>query len=74
MTVRYSPTEVSFIIQDEGSGFDVHAVPDPTQDNSTIRTHGRGLLLMRVFADQVIHNAVGNQVTLIKRRIHPPQE
>lgn len=72
--VGYSVSDVSFTIRDEGAGFDVSSVPDPTDDKFTFRTHGRGLLLMRAFADKVIHNAVGNQVTLTKRRNPSPQE
>ena len=30
--------------------------------------HGRGVLLMRTFMDEVIYNRSGNEVTLIKRR------
>jgi anti-sigma regulatory factor (Ser/Thr protein kinase) len=74
IVVRYTASEVFFIIRDEGVGFDVSSVPDPTDDTLSIRTHGRGLLLMRTFADKVIYNSSGNQVTLIKRRNLPCQE
>ena len=30
------------------------------------RPHGRGVLLIRTFMDEVIYNDVGNEVTLIK--------
>lgn len=72
--VRYSVSDVSFIIRDEGMGFNVSSVPNPTVDEFTIRSHGRGLLLMRAFADKVVHNSVGNEVTLMKRRNLSPQE
>jgi anti-sigma regulatory factor (Ser/Thr protein kinase) len=68
VTARYSDSDVSFVIRDEGPGFDVSSIPDPTDDGFVSRPHGRGLLLMRSFMDEVKHNATGNQVTLIKRR------
>ena len=70
VTARYTNSEASFTISDEGPGFDVMAVPDPTDEENICLTHGRGLFLMRSFMDEVIHNAVGNQVTLVKRKPH----
>ena len=65
---RFSETEVTFTITDEGPGFDIAAIPDPTEDENVLLTHGRGLFLMRSFMDNVTHNANGNQVTLVKRK------
>lgn len=65
---RLTPEEAQFIIRDEGPGFDVAAVPDPTILENVGKPSGRGLLLMRAFLDEVRHNQKGNEVTLIKRR------
>jgi anti-sigma regulatory factor (Ser/Thr protein kinase) len=58
---------IEFRITDEGSGFDVSAIPDPTDPDYLERPCGRGLLLMRSFMDEVRYNGRGNSVTLIKR-------
>ena len=63
-----SRDEAKFIIRDEGPGFDVSKIPDPTDPNNVECVSGRGMLLMRTFMDQVEYNEVGNVVTLIKRR------
>ena len=68
INARLTPTEAQFIIRDEGPGFDVSAVPDPTVAENLDKPSGRGLLLMRAFLDEVKHNEQGNEVTLIKRR------
>lgn len=60
--------EASFIIRDEGPGFDPNALPDPTDPANLERASGRGLLLIRTFMDQVTYNARGNQVTMVKRQ------
>jgi len=57
-----------FVIRDEGPGFDPSALPDPNDPASLERAHGRGVLLMRAFMDEVVYNSTGNTVTLIKRR------
>ena len=56
-----------FEIQDEGPGFDISKVPDPTDPENVERVCGRGMLLMRTFMDEVTYNDVGNKVTLLKR-------
>lgn len=57
-----------FTIRDEGPGFDVTKIPDPTDPNNVEKVSGRGMLLMRTFMDSVEYNATGNQVTLVKRK------
>jgi CheY-like chemotaxis protein/anti-sigma regulatory factor (Ser/Thr protein kinase) len=63
---------VSYEIKDEGPGFDVHRVADPTDVENLLRVGGRGLLLIRSFMDEVNHNDKGNEVTLVKRFTPPP--
>jgi CheY-like chemotaxis protein/anti-sigma regulatory factor (Ser/Thr protein kinase) len=62
------PDEVRLVVRDEGDGFDVKAVPDPDDPESLEPERGRGLSLMRTLMDEVVYNAEGNEVTLIKRR------
>jgi anti-sigma regulatory factor (Ser/Thr protein kinase) len=59
---------VTFVIHDEGPGFDVAALDRPIDLEAVMRVGGRGLLLIRTFMDEVLHNSTGNEITLIKRR------
>ena len=68
VTALLSTTEAVYMIRDEGGGFDVAGVPDPTDPVNLEKATGRGLLLIRTFMDHVSHNQAGNQITLIKRR------
>ena len=45
--------EVSITVRDEGTGFDLHAVPDPTSAENIMSLHGRGIYLMRALMDEV---------------------
>ena len=58
----------SFIIRDEGPGFDPSKLPDPTDARNLGKPSGRGLLLIRTFMDEVGYNPSGNEIRLIKRR------
>ena len=58
---------VRVVIQDEGPGFDVNEVPDPTLPENLDKPSGRGVMLMKAFMDDVLYNEVGNQLTFIKR-------
>jgi serine/threonine-protein kinase RsbW len=59
--------EVSITIQDEGRGFEYDAVPDPTSSDNQLRTHGRGIYLMRTLMDQVDFEQGGSVVHMHKR-------
>ncbi len=64
---RLSRQQAAIVVRDEGEGFDPSQLPDPTDPANLERASGRGVLLMRTFMDEVIYNAVGNEVTLVKR-------
>jgi anti-sigma regulatory factor (Ser/Thr protein kinase) len=68
VTARLSRELATFAVTDEGPGFDVSRLPDPTELANLETPSGRGLFLMRLFMDEVAYNAAGNEVTLVKRR------
>jgi CheY-like chemotaxis protein/anti-sigma regulatory factor (Ser/Thr protein kinase) len=68
ITERLTPPKVTYVIRDEGSGFDLSAVPDPRDPANLLKASGRGLMLIRTFMDEVTFNDVGNEITMVKRR------
>jgi len=62
----FSRQQATFVIRDEGRGFDPTTLPDPTDPANLERVSGRGVLLMRTFMDDVAFSATGNQVKLTK--------
>lgn len=67
VTARVTRKKATFTVTDEGPGFDVSALPDPTDPANLERPSGRGLLLMRAYTDEVRYSATGNRVTMVKR-------
>jgi len=59
--------EVLVTVEDEGSGFRSDVVPDPTSPDNLLRTHGRGLYLMRTLMDEVNFEQGGSVVHMRKR-------
>jgi anti-sigma regulatory factor (Ser/Thr protein kinase) len=58
---------VSFVVADDGDGFDWRALPPLLVDkDSTTQLSGRGLFLMRNFFDEMEFNEDGNSVRLRK--------
>jgi anti-sigma regulatory factor (Ser/Thr protein kinase) len=66
--VKVNRDSATYIIRDEGPGFDPSKLPDPTDPSNLERVYGRGLLLVRTFMDEVSHNSSGNEITMVKRR------
>jgi serine/threonine-protein kinase RsbW len=50
---RCEPSEISLAIKDEGPGFDVDRISDPTAPENTKSAHGRGIYLMKALMDEV---------------------
>ncbi len=67
VTARIRPGEATFVIRDEGPGFDPQQLPDPTDPENLLKPSGRGVMLIRTFMDEVHFNETGNEITMIKR-------
>jgi len=61
---KSSPTDITFVIQDEGEGFDVSKLPDPTSIHNLEKDTGRGIFLMQHLADEVEFEDGGKTVVL----------
>lgn len=68
LTSRIEESKVTYVIRDEGPGFDPSLIPDPSDPENLVKAHGRGLVLIQSFMDEVHHNETGNEITMVKHR------
>lgn len=66
-----TPKEARFTIEDEGDGFDVSSIPDPTDVENLFKASGRGVMFMYNIMDEVVYNDRGNRITMIKKSDNP---
>lgn len=71
--VAFSDTSEGFemTVRDFGQGFNVDAIPDPTNPENLLKVSGRGILFMRSFMDSVeweINDDGGTTVKMVKKR------
>lgn len=71
ISLSATPEQATFVVRDEGHGFDISQIPDPTDPENLEKAGGRGLLLIQSFMDEVRHNRRGNEITMIKRKPDP---
>ena len=55
----------TFIIRDQGSGFDVNSYIEKVKKQDAFSLHGRGIKMAAKLSDQLKYNAKGNQVMLL---------
>jgi CheY-like chemotaxis protein len=72
--VSFNRDSARYFIRDEGPGFNPDLIPDPLDPANLEKVSGRGILLMRLFMDEVTFNERGNELTMIKRRKVPRAE
>jgi serine/threonine-protein kinase RsbW len=58
------PDRITFIVEDEGTGFSYDNLPDPTNPENIENPNGRGVFLMRNLADKVTFENNGCKVIL----------
>ncbi len=59
--------EISITVRDEGQGFDIDAVPDPTTAENRLSTHGCGIYVMKALMDEVSFEQGGTVVHMRKK-------
>jgi len=57
---------VIFKIRDEGAGFDISKLADPTKEENLGKTDGRGIFLVRSLMDQAEFSDCGRQLKMVK--------
>ena len=67
VTAELSPHEAIFTVEDEGDGFDVHEIPDPTDPDNLFKSNGRGVLLIYNIMDEVEYSKRGKKLKMIAR-------
>jgi len=58
-------SNITFLISDEGPGFDPDQLPDPTATENLLKLGGRGVFLMRQLSDGVIFADEGRTVEIL---------
>ena len=66
---RIDSDSASFEVGDEGPGFDITSVPDPTDEANLEVPSGRGLLLMREYMSLLEFIEPGNRLRMTYRRV-----
>ena len=52
-------------VQDEGEGFDPEEIPDPLKEENLLNESGRGVYLIRQYADELQFSEGGSKATII---------
>jgi CheY-like chemotaxis protein len=63
-----SSLEGRFVVRDQGPGFDTASLINITDPARLASNERRGLVLIKLFMDEVSFNAQGNEITLVKQR------
>lgn len=60
-------SKIKIDITDEGEGFDIDKIPDPTLPENLLRENGRGIYIIKHFVDEMYYTKTkeGNSITLI---------
>ena len=60
--------QATITVCDQGDGFEIVNIPDPTLDENLTCPSGRGVMLIQAYMTSVSYNEKGNCVTLVKTR------
>lgn len=67
VTGELSAREAIFTVEDEGDGFDIREIPDPTDPANLFKSSGRGVLLIYNIMDEVEYSHGGAKLRMVKR-------
>jgi serine/threonine-protein kinase RsbW len=52
VAVEYDSDKMKIVINDEGNGFEIESLPDPTLDENLMQAHGRGIFIAKSMVDE----------------------
>lgn len=63
-SVHINQEKIKICIKDEGEGFDIEKLADPTLPENKLEPDGRGVFLMKKLADDIIFDNKGSSVEM----------
>ena len=54
--------EINIMIEDEGDGFDLNQISDPTSRENLKNESGRGIFIIKTLTNQIEYNEKGNRI------------
>lgn len=69
--VEHDDYKMKIVIMDEGDGFDIHNLPDPTDKENILDLHGRGVFIARSMVDEFFYQHMeggGSEFVMIIRK------
>lgn len=60
--VTYDIPEICITIEDEGNGFDLNQIKDPTSKKNLKNESGRGIFIIRKLTNKIEFNEKGNRI------------
>ena len=63
--LKQNKKSVRFIVEDEGMGFDLNTLPDPTDPKNLEKVKGRGIFLIKSLSDKTTFKQGGRVVEML---------
>lgn len=64
ITASHQDRQLSISVMDEGKGFNPESIPNPLEEQNLLNEGGRGVYLMKQYADNVTFTQNGSKVTM----------
>lgn len=64
VAARLYEQHVRISVEDEGKGFDPNNIPDPLKEENLLKEGGRGIFLIREYADDLFFAKNGSKITM----------
>lgn len=71
MYVEHDDNEMKIVVMDEGDGFNIEKLPDPTDMENILDLHGRGVFIARALVDEFFYQHLdngGSEFVMITRK------
>ena len=70
VSIEIDSSEMKIVIEDEGAGFIISDIPDPTEIEHLLFAHGRGVYIAKALVDKLEykHNERGTMFTLLIKK------
>ncbi|HDS09640.1 MAG TPA: ATP-binding protein [Firmicutes bacterium] len=70
VSVQFFPEKVTIYVKDSGKGFNIKQVENPRCDKNILKTHGRGVFIIKSYMDKISYSFKCGTVIKMEKKVN----
>ncbi|MDD3627375.1 MAG: anti-sigma regulatory factor [bacterium] len=74
VVINFRPDKIAIFVKDSGKGFNFGGIDNPRRNKNLLKTHGRGVFIMKSYMDKVSYSFSSGTVIKMEKQINSKKQ